>query len=260
MRRARSPSPFVIPGTLRVQAGRYQNTTLLLALSNDQPLEALKRLRKVVEQDQAFEHGSAAVLTCLLSLQFGDMESFRALRSVCLSHDRPDDYAALLVSTSRLSISAPEADDAPDIVLTECLQMPGIAVQLASVGLLMQEGRLSEAAELLENIAGHISEPQLVTSAAQHVQFGDLLGSVRAPLCFPVGMDADAKPLTCDLVQAAHLLVAGSNGAEKTSFLHSMTCSLLMTTTSDELLLHLTATKSAELTIYDGIPILFVML
>jgi hypothetical protein len=226
----------------------------LQALAQDDPLDALKHLRKVVEQDEALEHGSAAVLACLLSLQLDDVESFRALRSMYLGNDRPDDYAAHLVSTSRLSIPTPDGDDALSVVLTECLQMPAIAVQLATVGSLMQEERLSEAAELLENIAIHVPEPQLVTSTAQQVQFGHLLASVRAPLCFPVGVDADGEPHVCDLVKASHLLVAGSNGAEKTSFLHSIICSLLMAITPDDLLMMMVDTKQVELTVYDGIP------
>jgi hypothetical protein len=226
----------------------------LRALSNDEPLEALKHLRKVVEQDETLEHGSAVVLACLLSLQLGDLESFRALQDVCLGNERPDDYAAHLVSTSRLSIPAPDGDGAPSVVLTECLQMPAITVQLDTLGLLMQEERLPEAAELLEAIAERVPDSQLVVSAAQQVHFGEMLESVRAPLCFPVGVDAEGEPLVCDLLQAPHLLVAGSNGAEKTSFLQSMISSLFMVTTPDELLFHLTDSKMTELTNYDGLP------
>jgi S-DNA-T family DNA segregation ATPase FtsK/SpoIIIE len=131
---------------------------------------------------------------------------------------------------------------------------PAIAETVATVGSLMREERLSEAIELLERITVEVPGSQLVLSAAHQVHFGDLLASARAPLCFPIGADADGEPLTCDLVPAGHLLVAGSNDAEKTSFLHSMICSLLMKTTPDELVFHLTDSKAVELTAYDGIP------
>jgi hypothetical protein len=83
--------------------------------------------------------------------------------------------------------------------------MPAIAVRLATIGSLMQEERLPEAAELLEAIAEQVPDSQLVVSAAQQVHFGDMLASVRASLCFPVGVDAEGEPLVCDLVQASHL-------------------------------------------------------
>jgi FtsK/SpoIIIE family/HNH endonuclease len=226
----------------------------LRALANDKPLDALEHLRGVVEQDEELEHGSAAVLACLLSLQLGDMESFRALRDVCLGNKRLDKFAAPFVSTSRLSIPASVGEDAPTIVLTECLQMPVIAVQLALVGSLIQEKRPSEAAELLESITAHVPESQLVTSPAQQVSFRDLSTSARAPMCFAVGIDADGEPLVCDLIKVSHLLVAGSNGTEKTSFLQSMICSLLMETTPDQLLFLLVDHQDGKLTEYNGIP------
>jgi S-DNA-T family DNA segregation ATPase FtsK/SpoIIIE len=131
---------------------------------------------------------------------------------------------------------------------------PAIAVQVATVGSLMREERLSEAIELLERIAVEVPASQLVLSTAHRVHFSDLLASAHAPLCFPIGADADGESLVCDLVQAGHLLVVGSNDAEKDSFLHSMICSLLMKTTPDELLFMLIDTKQIELTRYDGIP------
>jgi DNA segregation ATPase FtsK/SpoIIIE-like protein len=128
---------------------------------------------------------------------------------------------------------------------------PAIAAQVARVADLIHAERFSDALELLEKIRRSFtdgSEGELAVSAAREVHFGDLLSSARSPLCVPVGLDAEGERVTCDLIQTGNLLVAGSNSTEKTAFLHSLICFLLMVTTPDDLLFHLTDTKMVGLT------------
>lgn len=73
-------------------------------------------------------------------------------------------------------------------------------------------------------------------------------------LNFPLGIDTSNNIIHCNIAEAPHILVAGETGAGKSVCLHSIICSLLMTTTPADLLLHLTDTKSVELTVYDDIP------
>lgn len=131
---------------------------------------------------------------------------------------------------------------------------PWVGTQLAAIDALVLEARLLEAALLLERFIEQAVDLQLVLSAAHLVHFGDLLASVQTPLCFSIGTDADGEPVACDLIKAEHLLVVGSTNADKTSFLHSLICSLLMKTTPDELMFMLIDSKQIELTRYNGIP------
>jgi S-DNA-T family DNA segregation ATPase FtsK/SpoIIIE len=73
-------------------------------------------------------------------------------------------------------------------------------------------------------------------------------------LNIPLGISPTNEVISFDLAEAPHCLVAGTTGSGKSTFLHSMICSLLMKTTPDELMFMLIDSKSVELTLYDGIP------
>ena len=86
------------------------------------------------------------------------------------------------------------------------------------------------------------------------VRIGDVISSAQSPLSFPLGIAPDNSIVTADIQRMPHCLIAGQTGAGKSVALHNMICSLLMATTPDELMIHLTDTKQVELTSYDGIP------
>jgi S-DNA-T family DNA segregation ATPase FtsK/SpoIIIE len=77
---------------------------------------------------------------------------------------------------------------------------------------------------------------------------------MNSPLTFPLGIDTNNEIVHLDIATAPHMLVAGTTGSGKSTFLLSMICSLLMTTTPDELSILTIDTKMVELTAYDGIP------
>lgn len=86
------------------------------------------------------------------------------------------------------------------------------------------------------------------------VNLGDVIEATKSPLTIPLGIDSMNNIISHDIKIMPHCLVAGTTGSGKSNFLHTMICSLLMKTTPDELLFHLTDTKMVELPIYDGIP------
>ncbi len=77
---------------------------------------------------------------------------------------------------------------------------------------------------------------------------------VDSPLAIALGMSVDGKPMSADLTQMPHLLIAGTTGSGKSKCINAIIISILANRSPDEVKFIMVDPKRVELTGYNGLP------
>ena len=95
------------------------------------------------------------------------------------------------------------------------------------------------------------------------VAFRELLESSefqksKSPISFAVGRDIAGKPVVADIAKMPHLLIAGATGSGKSVCINTIIMSILYKADPKEVKLIMIDPKVVELSVYNGIPHLFI--
>ena len=92
------------------------------------------------------------------------------------------------------------------------------------------------------------------------VTLGDVLSpsGEGGPLLLGIGKDVGGGPVQADLATMPHLLIGGTTGSGKSVAINAMLMSIIMRSTPSEVRLILIDPKRVELSLYNGVPHLYV--
>ena len=82
--------------------------------------------------------------------------------------------------------------------------------------------------------------------------------SAKSKLSFAVGKDIAGKPVVTDIAKMPHLLIAGATGSGKSVCINTLIISLLYKASPEDVKLIMIDPKVVELSVYNGIPHLFI--
>ena len=82
--------------------------------------------------------------------------------------------------------------------------------------------------------------------------------NAKSKLAFAAGKDIEGKTIVAEIAKMPHLLIAGSTGSGKSVCINTLIISILYKAKPDEVKLIMIDPKVVELSVYNGIPHLFI--
>ena len=139
----------------------------------------------------------------------------------------------------------------------------GEGVRLNRITALQSDIQLALAAQAIRIVAPipgtSLVGIEIPNAARNEVLLGDVLVSARdCSLALSIGKDVEGESIVADLASMPHLLIGGTTGSGKSVAINTIIMSLLMRTTPDEVRMIMIDPKRVELTLYNGIPHLYV--
>lgn len=107
-------------------------------------------------------------------------------------------------------------------------------------------GRSLVGIEVPNNTLQIVSLKQILVS--------DVMAQAKSKLEVPLGLDVSGKPVTADIANMPHVLIAGQTGSGKSVLMNSWIATILFRSSPDEVRLILVDPKRVEMSQYNGIP------
>ena len=99
-----------------------------------------------------------------------------------------------------------------------------------------------------------VPNPNSAMVSLRDVMVSDNFQKIDSPLAIALGMSVDGSPVSADLTQMPHLLIAGTTGSGKSKCINAIIVSILANCSPDDVKFIMVDPKRVELTGYNGLP------